>query len=343
MHQFRKDPVTGRWVIVDMEKPRLDFPAQSKVKSSKTCPFCPGNEAMTPPEILTYLKNGSLLTERGGSLPAGQAGASGKDWQLRVCPNKFPALRIEEVPEKTSEGLYDRVGGFGAHEVIIENPDHQRELTDLSDEEVELVLRAYRDRYRDLRKDIRIKYILIFKNYGREAGASMEHPHSQLIALPIVPSRVQEEMKGADRHSQSTERCLFCDMLRQEEAGRKLLVHSEDGFAALEPFAARFPFETWILPTKHASTFDTLLDAQLRPLARILKGTLGRLKKALGDPSYNFMIHSLPLLEKESESFHWHIEIIPHLTRVAGFELGSGFYLNPTPPELAAERLRNLI
>ncbi len=328
MHQLRKDPVSGRWVIVDLENPRLDFPAQAKIKSSKVCPFCPGNEAMTPPEILTYPKKG--LTGR-------------SEWQLRVFPNKFPALKIEEVPDKTAEGLYDRVGGFGAHEVIVENPDHQRELADLSDEEAELVVRAYRDRCRDLRKDTRIKYILLFKNYGREAGASMEHPHSQLIALPIVPSRVQGEIKGADKHSQCTERCLFCDMLKQEEKKPKLLVCSKDGFAAMEPFAARFPFETWIMPTKHASSFDSLSDAQLKPLACMLKEVLSRLKRALGDPSYNFMIHTLPLTDKESESFHWHIEIIPHLTRVAGFELGSGFYLNPTPPELAAERLRNLI
>ncbi len=343
MPQLRKDPVSGRWVIVDQEKPRMDFLVQPFVKSSKVCPFCPGNEAMTPPTILSYPKKGSPATERGGSLPAGQAGVSGGDWQLRVVPNKFPALRIEEVPEKTTEGLYDRVGGFGAHEVIIENPDHHRELTDLSDEEAALVLRAYRDRCLDLRKDERIKYILIFKNYGREAGASMEHPHSQLIALPIVPSRVQEEMVGAQRHIENTERCLFCDMLKQEEGERKFIVLSRDGFAALEPFAARFPFETWILPTKHGSSFDALTDVDLRSLGRMLKEVLSRLKKTLGDPSYNFMIHTLPLAEKESESFHWHIEIIPHLTRVAGFELGSGFYLNPTPPELAAERLRNLI
>ncbi len=328
MPQLRKDPVSGRWVIVDQEKPRLDFPARLSVRSSKVCPFCPGNEAMTPPAILAYQK-------KGGSKPS--------DWQLRVVANKFPALRIEEIPEKTAEGMYDRVGGFGAHEVIIENPDHSRELTDLSDEEAELVIRAYRDRCLDLRKDVRIKYILLFKNYGREAGASMEHPHSQLIALPIIPSRVQQEMVGAEKHSQYTERCLFCDMLKQENGEKKLLIHSEGGFAAIAPFAARVPFETWIMPMKHHASFDRLADADLRPLARMLKDVLGRLKKALGDPAYNLMIHTLPVSDKESDSFHWHIEIIPHLTRVAGFEMGSGFYLNPTPPELAAERLRNLI
>jgi len=328
MPQLRKDPVSGRWVIVEQDKPRLDFPVTLNVKSSRVCPFCPGNEAMTPPDILAYPKKGGLARS---------------DWQLRVVPNKFPALKIEEVPDKSPEGLYDRVGGFGAHEVIIENPDHKRELTDLSDDEAELVIRAYRDRCLDLRKDARIKYILLFKNYGRQAGASMEHPHSQLIALPIIPSRVQGEISGAEKHSQYTERCLFCDMLKQESGHKRLLVCSEGGFTALEPFAARFPFETWIMPVKHHSSFDALSDADLRPLARMLKDVLTRLKKALGDPAYNFMIHTLPLTDSPSESFHWHIEIIPHLTRVAGFELASGFYLNPTPPELAAERLRNLL
>ena len=328
MPQLRKDPVTGRWVIVDQENPKLKFAVQQHVKSSKVCPFCPGNEAMTPPEIAVYPKKGALKSS---------------DWQVRVVPNKFPALKIEETPEKSANGVYDRLGGFGAHEVIIENPDHQREIVELTEEEVECVLRAYRDRCLDLRKDARIKYILIFKNYGREAGASMEHPHSQLIALPIVPSRVQSEIKGAERHAEHTERCLFCDMLRQERKEKRLSVFAEGDFMALAPFAARFPFETWILPKTHESSFDRISDPGIRSLARTLKVALGKLKQALDDPSYNFMIHTLPLGDKESDSFHWHIEIIPHLTRVAGFELGTGFYLNPTPPEKAAERLRNLI
>ena len=327
MPQLRKDPLTGRWVIIDIEKPQMDFAVHPNTKSSKVCPFCPGNEAMTPPEIAVYRKKGGKQS----------------DWQVRVIPNKFPALRIEEQPEKRASGLYDRLGGFGAHEVIIETPDHMREFPDLSDEDAEAVLRAYRDRSLDLRKDPRIKYILIFKNYGREAGASMEHPHSQLIALPIVPSRVQSELKGADRHMEHTERCLFCDMLDQDRQEKKLTILTEGRFIALAPFAARFPFETWILPTSHEPSFDRIDEEGIRSLARLLKAVLGRLKRSLNDPSYNFMIHTLPPEQKDPSGFHWHIEIIPHLTKVAGFELGTGFYLNPTPPEKAAERLRNLV
>ncbi len=328
MPQLRKDPVTSRWVIVDVENPRSgdSFGSEPHVKSSKTCPFCPGNEAMTPNEIVSY---GRKL---GGKNYGG--------WQVGGVPNKFPALRIEESSEKYAFGMYDKIGGFGAHEVIVENPEHEKEIADLPEDQVEWILRAYRDRCLDLRKDKRFKYILIFKNYGQSAGASLEHPHSQLIALPIVPSRVQGELKGASKHYEYTDRCIFCDMLNQERAEKKLTVLEKDGFIAFTPFVSRFPFETWIMPKFHEANFDAISDEAIRSLAYVIKHTMGRLKKALKDPSYNFMIHSLPLQGGDAISYHWHIEIIPHLTQVAGFEWGTGFYVNPTPPELAAETLR---
>lgn len=284
---------------------------------------------MTPPEIAVYTKK-----------TAASKGTPEPPWQVRVVPNKFPALRIEEKPEKFVIGVYDKLGGFGAHEVIIENPDHEKEMADLSVEEVSLVLKAYRDRCLDLKKDPRFKYILIFKNYGAAAGASLEHPHSQLIGLPIVPSRVRGEARGAGRHHEFTERCIFCDMLDQEREERKLSIHEEGGFIAFSPFASRFPFETWILPEKHAASFDSITDDEILGLAGLLLDTLLRLKRALKDPAYNFMIHTVPINERSQETFHWHIEIIPHLTQVAGFELGTGFYLNPTPPEMASRTLR---
>lgn len=328
MPQLRKDPVTSRWVIVDVENSSgVDaFPARPRIKSSKTCPFCPGNESMTPPEI-------SAAREKGGAKGSG-------GWQIRVVPNKFPALKIEESTEKMALGIYDKLGGFGAHEVIIENPVHDQEIANSSAEQVALILRTFRDRCLDLRKDTRIRYILIFKNYGQDAGASLEHPHSQLIALPIIPSRVSGEIKGALKHYQYTERCIYCDMLNQERSEKKLTIHEEADFIAMAPFASRFPFESWVLPKAHEASFDGTSDEKLMGLARILKTTLSKMKNALKDPSYNLMIHTLPITGKEFESFHWHIEIIPHLTRVAGFELGTGFYLNPTPPELAANILR---
>lgn len=322
MPQLRKDPVLGRWVIVNVESPRLSFPVTPHPKSSKTCPFCPGNESHTPPPIATYPR------------------AGGQGWQVRVIPNKFPALRIEEKPERKIAGFYERMGGFGAHEVIIENPDHYREMSDLSVEELVTVLRAYRDRCLDLRNDKRIRYILIFKNYGPEAGASLEHPHSQLIGLPIVPSRVMGEVLGSTDYFEEKQRCVYCTMIEQERGEKKLSVCSSDGFTAIAPFAARLPFETWILPDRHQTSFDALTDGELAGLAKVLRSTLAALKKTLGDPSYNFMIHTAPIDGRETDAFHWHIEVIPHLTEVAGFELGTGFYVNPTPAEKAAEILR---
>ncbi len=327
MPQFRKDPVNSRWVIVNIETPRLDFPPHEHQASSKVCPFCPGNEAMTPASILEYA----------ASNPA----ESKSSWQLRVIPNKFPALRIEESGERTGIGIYDRIGGFGAHEVIIENPNHQREIGDLGLEEAVLILRAYRERCLDLRKDKRIRFVLIFKNYGQEAGASLEHPHSQLIGLPIVPSRVLGEVRGVAEHFESTERCIYCDVLEQERLEKKLTVFDQGEFIAIAPFASRFPFEVWILPKHHVPSFDAIGDSQLAGLALTLQTTLRKIKKALGDPSFNFMIHTSPSDQRNPENFHWHMEIIPHLTEVAGFELGTGFYLNPTPPELAAQKLRH--
>ncbi len=330
MPQLRKDPITNRWVIVNVEKPAAadSFFSATAAKSSKTCPFCPGNESMTPPEIFSIQKKGAVK--------------SASAWQVRVFPNKFPALRIEESPDKYAFGIYDKIGGFGAHEVIVENPDHQKEIPQLSLEEVQLILRACRERCLDLRKDTRFKYILIFKNYGAAAGASLEHPHSQLIALPVVPSRVLGEIKGALKHFEYTDRCVYCDMLNQERAEQALTVFEDADFTALCPFVSRFPFETWILPKVYEASFDALSDEGIKSLARALKATLAKIQTALKDCSFNWMIHTLPLHGKEFESFHWHMEIIPHLTQVAGFEWGTGFYVNPTPPELAAVTLRNV-
>lgn len=328
MPQFRKDPITGRWVIVTVEDPRdaSRYPAERHERSSRACPFCPGNEAMTPPEIAAYGRK--------------SGGKNSSDWMVRVIPNKFPALRIEEHTEKVAIGVYDKLGGFGAHEVIIDGPDHGREIADLPLGHVETVLAAFRERCLDLRKDPRFKYILIFKNYGASAGASLEHPHSQLIALPVVPSRVQGEVKGSTGHFDYSERCIYCDILDQEAGEKRFGVFEHGDFMAMTPFAARFPFETWILPRSHASSFDAITDEGIADLAKVLKTTLAKIKSALKDPAFNFMIHTMPIHGKETDAYHWHIEIIPQLTQVAGFEMGTGFYWNPTPSELAARVLR---
>jgi UDPglucose--hexose-1-phosphate uridylyltransferase len=326
--ELRKDPVVGRWVIISTERGRRpsDFATQPVVARGGPCVFCPGSEDRTPPEILA------------GRPPDSPPNAPG--WSFRVVPNKFPALRIEGELEPSGEGLYDRMNGVGAHEVVIESPQHDASLSTLPADTVADVLVAFRERMVDLKKDPRFEYILVFKNHGAAAGASLEHPHSQLIATPIIPIMVSEELKGAAEYYGMKERCVWCDVVRQERRDRRRLIVEANGFVALAPFAPRFPFETWILPTRHRSAFEETGVEELRGLADLLGGFLRRLDRVLHRPPYNFMLHTAPLREGPLEHFHWHLEIIPKLTNVAGYEWGAGFFINPTPPEDAAGALR---
>jgi UDPglucose--hexose-1-phosphate uridylyltransferase len=327
--ELRKDPITGRWVIISTERGKRpnDFVRESvEIKGKGMCPFCPGNEGKTPPEIVAYGRNGS--------------GRDTPGWTVRVVPNKFPALGIEGNLDREGEGLFDRMNGIGAHEVIIETPDHNKTMAMLSDDGVEQVLWAYRDRVQDLKNDRRFRYILLFKNHGEPAGASLEHTHSQLIALPIVPKRVREEVDNAKHYYDEKERCIFCDMIRQEVETETRVIFENDHFIALSPYAPRFPFETWILPHQHSSSFEDMPRAMYRSLSQLLREFLGRLDSVLAKPSYNLVVHTSPIGEETNEHYHWHIEMMPKLTKVAGFEWGTGFYINPTPPEEAARYLR---
>jgi UDPglucose--hexose-1-phosphate uridylyltransferase len=331
MAELRRDPVTGRWIIVEVDKLKLpgDFEIEQHIHSGKICPFCPGNEQMTPPEIDAHRE--------------GQVIKNGPGWRTRIVPNKFPALEIEGNLDRLGIGIYDMMNGIGAHEVIIENPDHNKNMADLLDHEVERIIWAYRNRSVDLRGDKRFKYILIFKNYGEPAGASLEHPHSQLIALPIVPKRVLEELEGSHRYFEYKERCVFCDVIAQEIEDDERLIIENKTFMAFAPFVPRFPFETWIIPKNHTSDFTHIQKEEVIDLARILREILLRIKILLHDPSYNFLVHTAPINGGgEREDYHWHIEIMPRLTKVAGFEWGSGFYINPTSPEAAAKCLREV-
>jgi len=264
---------------------------------------------------------------------------------VRVVPNKFPALQIEGTLDRRGEGLYDKMNGVGAHEVVIEGPEHAQDLADLPLEHLRQVLAAYRERVLDLHRDRRFRYVLIFKNHGAQAGATLEHTHTQLIATPIIPKAIMEELEGSRRYYELKERCVFCDIIQQETGendGRRVVATSER-FLVIEPFAPRFPFETWILPRRHDDSYSSLSDPdELMDLASILKDTLHRLNRALDRPPFNFVIHTAPVSDGELEHYHWHLEIMPKLTRVAGFEIGSGFYINPTPPEDAAQYLREI-
>ena len=330
MSELRKDPVTGRWVIISTERRkrpgdfRLDpvHPAPDAA-----CPFCEGREQMTPRELLAYGRNGGAPNAPG--------------WNLRVVPNQFPVLRVEGSLDRAGEGLFDRMNGIGAHEVIIETPRHDASLATMGDAAVEQVLWAARERVQDLKQDRRFRYIIIFKNHGAAAGASLDHPHSQLIALPIVPREVRDEVDGARQHFAAKERCVFCDIIRQDTGdGRRLIAENAD-MVALAPYAPRFPFETWILPRRHQSLFEEAPRHELAALARLLGDILRRMTAALVSPPYNLLIHSAPFVEPAGEYYHWHVEVIPKLTKVAGFEWATGFYLNPTAPEEAAQVLRD--
>jgi UDPglucose--hexose-1-phosphate uridylyltransferase len=327
--ELRKDPVTGRWVIIATERSKRPNEYQTLRADPRpgVCPFCFGNESLTPEEVLRFGR------------PNGNS--DDPDWWVRVVPNRYPALSFEGEAIRRAEGLYDLINAVGAHEVIIESPDHQVPLAALPQDHIREILWAYRQRLEVHSRDPRIGYVLIFKNHGPAAGASLDHPHTQLIATPIVPVQVKEEMNGAAKYYEYKDRCVFCDIMSQEERKPNRVLEGTGAFLAFEPYASRFPFETWILPRRHQGHFETLSEDEVNELAGLLKRTLGRMWNALNDPPFNFMLHVAPPQEAESPSYHWHLEIIPKLTTVAGFEWGSGFYINPTSPSEACRDLRN--
>lgn len=329
MPDLRKDPIVGRWVIIatDRAKRPHDYqrpPAPQVVGGF--CPFCPGNESHTPPEILAFREPGTAANQTG--------------WRVRVIPNKFPALQIEGDLEKRGDGIFDLMNGVGAHEVIIESPAHESSMARLPVDAIREVLWMYRDRLSDLQRDKRFVHGLVFKNSGAAAGASLEHCHSQLIVVPIVPITIAEELRGSLEFYKYRDRCIFCDMLRQEVDQRERVVLETDEFVAFCPFASRFPFETWIVPKRHSSHFETTSRESLAAMAVVLQGVLRKLERALDNPPYNYMLHTAPFGSADLPHYHWHLEIIPRVTGIAGFEWGSGFYINSVLPEQAGAILR---
>ncbi|MGE5309057.1 MAG: galactose-1-phosphate uridylyltransferase [Deltaproteobacteria bacterium] len=339
MPELRKDPVIGRWVIVATERARRpdQFSAQQQESvPEKPCPFDEGHEEKTPPEIYAVRRNNSERNKPG--------------WELRVVASQTPFLRIEGELSRRGKGLYDILNGIGAHEIIIETNEHVANMADLSEERIAMVMKCYIDRILDLENDRRFKYVLVFKNYGWSAGGGrVRHARSQLIATPVNPKRVKEELVGARQYYEYHERCVFCDIIRQEMEQKERLILDIDGFIAVVPFAARFPFEVWILPKRHSCDFVSIDENERKGLARILKQVLLKLKVGLNDPAYNYIIHTAPFRRQKAgywktinDDYHWHIEITPRLTRVAGFEWGTGFYICPVTPEAAAKYLSEI-
>ena len=327
MQEFRKDPITGRWVIISTERARrpsaFAHDSAPPVDPSPS-PFAAGQEAQAQPQLLAYHH--------------GDGGA----WSLRVVPNLYPALKVEGVIEHQGEGMYDRMSGIGAHEVIIETPDPDVNFADLPEARIADLFWAFRDRVGDLKRDFRLRYMVMFKNHGESAGATIRHSHSQLIALPVVPRFTEEELAGSLRYFDYRHRCIYCDMLKQEIQTQSRIVWTNDSFVAFAPYASRFPFETWVVPRRHTSHFEAVTDTEVRQLATAMKQVLQRLDRALQQPAYNFVIHTAPVQDAPIEHYHWHIEIIPRIVRVAGFEWSTGIYINPTAPEEAAGFLRDV-
>ena len=329
MPEFRKDQLTNRWVIISPERakrPRRDI--NDDPGSVTDCPFCAGNESMTPPAVLTYF--------------ADEPQPGRVNWSLRVVPNKFPAVVDEDNWMPESKGIYQFGSGTGIHEVIVESPQHVLSAQSLDESQFRQILHAYRDRIVELRTDKRWRCVAIYKNQGPQAGATLDHVHSQLVALPIVPKGFSEEVGNAKRHYDSAGDCIYCRMIDVESRERTRVVFESDLFIALCPFASRFSYETWILPKQHRSSFDFQATQDYTELAQSLREILIRIDRRLENPSFNYMVHSNPLDEGENGYYHWHIEILPKLTQAAAFEWGFGAHMNSVAPEEAARLLREV-
>jgi UDPglucose--hexose-1-phosphate uridylyltransferase len=332
MPELRQNAATKEWVIIATERARRPEEMGSGVASPseeerKQCPFCPGHENMTPPEIASYRSYGTRPNSPG--------------WWVRIIPNKYAALLPEGNLERSrAEDFFLYMEGVGEHEVLIEAPDHDKTIATLPQKQVEEIFLAYRERYKNLSQDPRFEMVIVFKNHGVAAGTSLRHPHSQLIATPITPMHIRHRIDEAMRFFDDNGSCVYCVMLEKEKKIGERMVLETDNYAVFEPFASRSPFETWILPKKHNSTFDNITPEGCKELAYAMRQTLAKIYKSLNNPDYNYMVFSSPCHERDLEYYHWHIKIFPRVAAVAGFELGSGIYINTVIPESAAKFLR---
>jgi UDPglucose--hexose-1-phosphate uridylyltransferase len=338
MPELRYNPIHQGWVSIAMERGMRpsDFikPVDEK-PGGGFCPFCQGNEHVTPPEVYALRPDGSP--------------PNGPGWELRVVPSRFRALAMEGELNHETDGIFEKMNGFGVHEVVIETPQHDLDMADYPLEHLEEIIQALLSRLIDLKKDPRLRYVMIAKNHGGIAGASLAHSHTQLIAAPMIPPVVSTELASAREYYREKGRCLFCDVIEQELKAEERIVSQNDDFVTLAPFASQGPFELLIAPKKHQHAFAQVTESQVASLAWALKDALTRLKLTLQDPAYNLAFHVAPNTSAQPPSgdwttlemaFHWHVEVIPRLVQVHGFERGMGFYVNFTPPEQAAAYLR---
>lgn len=330
MREIRLNVATREWVIITTgrEGKPTDYGRSEAEKTherpehEKKCPFCPGNEVTTTEAVFSL--------EGGGG------------WAVRVVPNKYPALGEDMPLARKNAGTEHSISGFGRHEVIIDTPLHNRTIALMEYEEAEKLLDAYRQRYIAAIALEGIEHVIIFKNHGPGAGTSLKHPHSQLVALPMVSSQVLDRLASAMNYYYETGECVYCRMLADELRCGKRMVLETEHFAAFVLYAAGAPFHTWLMPRRHTSGFDAATPGEMKDLARALRDLLRKYYRGLGDPNYNLVLRSVPVRTGETSYYHWYIAIVPRMGSAAGFELGSGMFINSSIPENDAEFLRNV-
>jgi UDPglucose--hexose-1-phosphate uridylyltransferase len=324
--QLRHDPITDRWVLIAPERFHSLEPNSELPPDTDPCPFCEGREFETEAELLAVREPGSR--------------PDGPGWRVRVVPNKFPSVRPGASAAPPGAGLLAGLPGRGQAEVVVECPGHLASLADLPAGRFRELLGVYRDRLVSLAEDPAVAYAQVFKNHGLAAGASLAHSHSQIVALPAVPVAVQQELDAAAAYHARTGRCVFCDLIAQELTDGSRVVRATPHFAAVAAYAGRFPYETWLLPRRHAARYEQISADELDDLAGLLHWLLVRIGAVAGQPAYNFFLHTAPLNGEGGGHFHWHWEVLPRMTGTAGFEWATGCNINPVPPEEAAARLR---
>ncbi len=335
MSELRQNRVTGEWVIIATERSSRpeDFhrdvikPVTPRINPA--CPFCPGNEKMTPAEVYADRSSDSGPNEQG--------------WDVRIIPNKYPALSPDVEADWFEEAnFFNGVRGFGIHDVIIDCPRHDQTIATMSRRAVEKVFFAYRHRYNQLEEDERILLINIFRNYGVKAGASLEHPHSQLIATPIIPTRIQLRLNVAKEYYEIHGKCVVCDTVEATLRSPERLVFETEKFIVFEPFASQTPFETWVVPKRHCASFGECTDAEITELAQVMRDVLYRIYSGIGDPDYNYLLQANPTNTRHREKYHWFVQILPRVVPSVGFELSSGIYICTSKPEDTASFLRDI-
>ena len=328
MSEWRADPITGHWVIVATDAPvrRRDFDLDEHPPDAEgPCPLCEGHEQAAGREILAI---------RPGTPP------DGPGWDLRVVPNRVPVLRVEAGSDGGRDGLFEHQPGLGAHEVVVESPRHDASWFAMTAEELTRVLLAWRGRLGDLKRDSRMQAGIAFKNHGAKAGARLAHPHSQIVAMPRVPPRLEDEVRGAERHLAATGRCVFCDLVAQELSAGARVVAATPLCVAVAPYASRSPFEVCLVPRHHGARFEEASAEVVTGVAAVLHEVLAQMDAQLGRPAFNAVLHSAPFGKPLDASYHWHLELVPRVLRATGFDIGTGIAINPVSAEKAARVLR---